>query len=80
MWKLLRPRRVLHVIYRILVVYGTVHTGPVPGATTGALRHATPERPVGWLTGPVPGHPERLCADVPLTSLERALVRELGPH
>jgi hypothetical protein len=29
------------------------------------------------LAQPPAGHPERLCPDVPLTSLERALIREL---
>ncbi|WP_329417857.1 hypothetical protein OG802_35425 (plasmid) [Streptomyces sp. NBC_00704] len=31
----------------------------------------------GLLHEPPPGHPERLRPDVPLTSLERALLREL---
>ncbi|MFF3292009.1 DUF6059 family protein [Streptomyces sp. NPDC003023] len=31
----------------------------------------------GGLCGPVAGHPERLCAEVPLSPLERALEREL---
>jgi hypothetical protein len=30
------------------------------------------------LHGPLPGHPERLRPDLPLTALERALLRELG--
>ncbi|WP_458246927.1 DUF6059 family protein [Streptomyces sp. MAI_2237] len=80
MWKLLRPRRVLREIYRVLVVYGTLHTGPEPGATVGALRHATPTRPIGPLTGPAAGHPERLCTEVPLTAQELELARELGPR
>ncbi|MFF4020841.1 DUF6059 family protein [Streptomyces sp. NPDC001843] len=80
MWKLLRPRRVLREIYRAMVVYGTFYTGPEPEGTVGALRHAAPREPVGPLKGPAPGHPERLCGNVPLTPLEQALVRELGPR
>jgi Family of unknown function (DUF6059) len=30
------------------------------------------------LRGPGPGHPERLCPDVPLTGPERELLRQLG--
>ncbi|MFD9098935.1 DUF6059 family protein [Streptomyces collinus] len=30
------------------------------------------------LTGPLPGHPERLRPDVPLSPLERELARELA--
>ncbi|MET9258099.1 DUF6059 family protein [Streptomyces sp. NPDC048182] len=29
--------------------------------------------------GPPPGHPERLCAEVPLSELERALAGEVWP-
>jgi hypothetical protein len=28
--------------------------------------------------GPLPGHPERLCPEVPLTAQERLLMRDLG--
>ncbi|MFG3323450.1 DUF6059 family protein [Streptomyces sp. NPDC048171] len=28
---------------------------------------------------PAPGHPERLRPDVPLTALERALLKDIGP-
>ncbi|MDT6987474.1 DUF6059 family protein [Streptomyces lusitanus] len=34
---------------------------------------------VRLLSEPPPGHPERLRPDVPLTALERALLRELDP-
>ncbi|MFE9059173.1 DUF6059 family protein [Streptomyces mutabilis] len=77
MWDLLRPRRVLREIYRCLVAYGTVQTGPIPGATDGAPRGAAPGEPVDPLRGPGPGHPEQVCGDVPLTPLERSLAREL---
>lgn len=36
-----------------------------------------PEDPVPPLQEPPSGHPERLRPDIPLTSLERALQREL---
>lgn len=68
MWHLLRPDRVGRAICRALSTFGMLYTGPHPEA----------EPPAGRLTGPAPGHPERLCADVPLTPLERRLVRELG--
>ncbi|MEU0009076.1 DUF6059 family protein [Streptomyces sp. NPDC006314] len=64
MWHLLRPRNVGRAIYRALSTCGMLYTGP----------HVEAEP----LTGPAPGHPERLCADVPLTPLERQLDRELG--
>jgi Family of unknown function (DUF6059) len=38
--------------------------------------YVPPLRPYG--EGPPAGHPERLCADVPLSDLERWLVREIG--
>lgn len=34
--------------------------------------------PVGALTGPPPGHPERLCEELEFSELERRLMRELG--
>ncbi|MES4888763.1 DUF6059 family protein [Streptomyces sp. NPDC096012] len=64
MWHLPGPRAVGRAIYCALSTFGMLHTGP---------HHAAPP-----LTGPAPGHPERLCADVPLTPLELRLVRELG--
>ncbi|UGQ12423.1 hypothetical protein LO772_02065 [Yinghuangia sp. ASG 101] len=30
-------------------------------------------------TGPAPAHPERLCPEVPLDDVERALAEQLGP-
>ncbi|MFG2603341.1 DUF6059 family protein [Streptomyces sp. NPDC048514] len=63
MWHLPCPRAVGRAICRALSTLGTLYIGPHPE--------------VEPLTGPAPGHPERLCADVPLTPLERRLVREL---
>ncbi|MFJ6072560.1 DUF6059 family protein [Streptomyces sp. NPDC093065] len=64
-------------VYRLLVVSGACWV-PLPedqlrrllGEYAGAAPH-------GRLTGPGPGHPERLRRDIPLTSLERRLRREL---
>ncbi|WP_225840385.1 DUF6059 family protein [Streptomyces sp. NK08204] len=53
----------LRGFWRCLALYGTFYIGPLPGP--------------GPLTGPAPGHPERLCADVPLSPLERRLGRDL---
>ncbi|MFI7386575.1 DUF6059 family protein [Streptomyces sp. NPDC049813] len=60
-------RRCLREVYCALKAYGSYYTG------------LDPERPdrVLCLADPVPGHPERLCHDVPLTPVERALVKEL---
>lgn len=74
---MLRPRRVLREIYRALMTYGTIHTGVSPEDMVGTARQAARLQPLGTLAGPGAGHPERLCADVPLTPVERALAREL---
>ncbi|MFJ4717375.1 DUF6059 family protein [Streptomyces sp. NPDC088785] len=59
-------RRFVRGVYRALKAYGSYYTG------------LDPERPEGiQLEDPAPGHPERLCRDIPLTAVERALVREL---
>ncbi|MEU2058407.1 DUF6059 family protein [Streptomyces bungoensis] len=55
-----------------------------PGAASdGAASPTRPRRravrhPARRMTGPPPGHPERLRDDIPLTPLERRLRRELG--
>ncbi|MGW0885805.1 DUF6059 family protein [Streptomyces sp. NPDC002671] len=85
MWELLRPRRALRAIYRALVEFGMLYIGPEPQGMVASHRDAGHREgesvpvtgpPPGPLTGPPAGHPERLCADVPLTPLERELVRE----
>ncbi|WP_406151767.1 DUF6059 family protein [Streptomyces sp. NBC_01012] len=64
--------RALREIYLSLTSAGWVWLGlpmmgpPLPMAETR-------------LKEPPAGHPERLCADVPLTSTERALQRQLVP-
>jgi uncharacterized protein DUF6059 len=61
-------RRVLWAIYHILSVFGMIYTvADLTAATTRPLE----------VTGPGADHPERVPADVPLTPLERALLREL---
>ncbi|PZT70874.1 hypothetical protein DN402_06130 [Streptomyces sp. SW4] len=51
---------------------------PAPGAPGAPGVHAPDAAPL--LDAPPPGHPERLRPDLPLTALERALLRELGPR
>ena len=63
-------RRGLRGVWRGLVAYGAV-------CLAGECARAAAERP-GPLSGPAAGHPERLRPDVPLSPLERALMRELG--
>lgn len=48
-----------------------------PASSTRPRRRAV-RHPARRMTGPPPGHPERLRNDVPLTPLERRLRRELG--
>ena len=55
-------------VWQCLVASGAVHlAGERARAEAGRLLHAPP-----------PGHPERLRPDVPLTALERSLLRDLG--
>ncbi|MGN9796132.1 DUF6059 family protein [Streptomyces sp. OZ13] len=63
-------RRGLRVVWRGLVAYGSVYAA-------GECARAAALRPAS-LRGPAPGHPERLRPDMPLSPLERALLRELG--
>jgi hypothetical protein len=62
--------RCLREVYCALKAYGSYYTG------------LDPERPerVIRLTDPAPGHPERVCREIPLTAMERALVKELEPR
>ncbi|MFG2718530.1 DUF6059 family protein [Streptomyces sp. NPDC048416] len=53
-------------VWRGLVAFGEAMVGGLPGGGEQDM-----------LTGPLPGHPERLLTDVPLSALERELVREL---
>ncbi|WP_428986264.1 DUF6059 family protein [Streptomyces pyxinae] len=58
--------RVTKGLWRGLVVFGESLVGGFPGSGE--------EEP---LAGPLPGHPERLRTDIPLSALERDLAREL---
>ncbi|QIP82880.1 hypothetical protein GLX30_00905 [Streptomyces sp. Tu 2975] len=64
-------RRVLRVVWRGLVAYGSVHVA-------GECARAAVEQRPALLSGPATGHPERLRPDVPLSPLERTLLREWG--
>ncbi len=61
-------RWMLRSLGRSLVALGMQYTGPEPHP------YPPPRTPV--LRGPAPHHPERLRPDLPLTPLERALIRE----
>ncbi|WP_308363584.1 MULTISPECIES: DUF6059 family protein [unclassified Streptomyces] len=73
------PRRLLRSIYGSLVAYGSLYTGGEPKGAGGVLPGPPPPPPVPprVLTGPGAAHPERVRPDVPLTPMERALLREL---
>ena len=72
-------RRMLYTLYQGLIQYGTFYTGPEPYHTMGC----PPPGPffsaasLHGLTGPGAMHPERIRQDIPLTQLERTLMREL---
>ncbi|MFC9914469.1 DUF6059 family protein [Streptomyces sp. NPDC059862] len=87
------PISFLRMAWHSLVCLGAFHTGPIvyhyavprpasaPSARGPFARH-TP----GGLTvaagGPCvlpPGHPERVCADMPLSEAEQRMARELWP-
>ncbi|AYV33065.1 hypothetical protein EES41_40535 (plasmid) [Streptomyces sp. ADI95-16] len=61
------PHLLLRPAFDVLAAYGWLLIGPV-----------LPTAPVAPLTGPGPGHPERLCPERPLTAGERALARQLA--
>jgi hypothetical protein len=68
-------RRLPREVYRALVAYGSQYTGLGPDAVAAqAALWPEPDHP---LSGPGPAHPERMCEDVPLTPLMRALARDL---
>ncbi|MCK1822208.1 hypothetical protein MTQ10_22005 [Streptomyces sp. XM83C] len=56
-------------VWECLVSFGSLQAAGGFGQDDGA-------RP---LSEPPPGHPERLRPDVPMTALERALLKELDP-
>jgi hypothetical protein len=72
----------LRPLWRSLVVYGSIHTGPT------VFREVAPTWPTTHVEamfsrytggGPPPAHPERLITDQPLSEAEQRLVRELWP-
>ncbi|MEU0372628.1 DUF6059 family protein [Streptomyces sp. NPDC006283] len=67
-WPLRLARRCLRPLWQGLVACGAVYLA-------GESERAAPRRPTVLLEPPA-GHPERLRPDVPLTALERALLRE----
>ncbi|MDV5145218.1 DUF6059 family protein [Streptomyces sp. SBC-4] len=62
---------------------GTTATAPSPTPASAATPVTAPVTPrdramaMAWTPGPPPGHPERLCFDVPLSEPEARLAREL---
>ncbi|MGW2835930.1 DUF6059 family protein [Streptomyces sp. NPDC001286] len=61
-------RALASCVWQCLVAAGAVQmAGETARADAARLLHAPP-----------PGHPERLRPDVPLTALERSLLRDLG--
>ncbi len=61
--------RLLRVVYESLVAFGhlwILHPPPPPDVPTAPA-----------LTDPPPGHPERLCPELPLIAVERELARAL---
>ncbi|MEU6826056.1 DUF6059 family protein [Streptomyces atriruber] len=78
-------RRLCREVYAALQAYGAIYvTGPwVPpgaGPRDGPPPGAEPsgKEPAGQeLAGPPTAHPERLCPEVALTPVERALNRQL---
>ncbi|MFJ4691878.1 DUF6059 family protein [Streptomyces sp. NPDC088766] len=69
-------RRFLHGVYEALQAYGAIY---VSGARLPGGRPPPEEGLEGpvRLEGPPTAHPERLCPDVALSAVERALEREL---
>ncbi|MFD5654859.1 DUF6059 family protein [Streptomyces sp. NPDC127039] len=68
--------RLLRVVYESLIAFGQLWTLQLPPPTSSPHVSADTAAPPP-LTGPPPGHPERLLPDLPLTSVEAALARAL---
>ncbi|MGW5869031.1 DUF6059 family protein [Streptomyces sp. NPDC055239] len=66
-------RRALNAVWQSLVAFGLIYA-------VGEIKRleALPQDAAQPLDAPPPGHPERLCPDVPLTPAEHALALELG--
>ncbi|MFI8324556.1 DUF6059 family protein [Streptomyces sp. NPDC085529] len=82
-------RYVLRPLWRSLEALGAVYMAPVEHYHTLIVEASAPRLrdpftaflPGGTTpdAGPPPAHPERLCADVPLSRQERRLAREIWP-
>ncbi len=79
--------RCLWPLWRSLAAFGAMHLGtgtsqdagdPAPSFFARNLWRRLLVLPPG-VGGPLPAHPERLRADLPLTTQERLLARELWP-
>ncbi|MFI7321993.1 DUF6059 family protein [Streptomyces venezuelae] len=72
-------RRVWREVYAALQAYGAIYVSPAQPAEDPARPAEDPVRPVSGPRhgGPPAGHPERLCPEVALTPVERALNRQL---
>ncbi|MFF2521134.1 DUF6059 family protein [Streptomyces liangshanensis] len=72
--------RCLRSAVNALVAFGHlwVYVPPLPRSPAAQTPQSPPAPPGPHeLTGPAPGHPERLCPEVPLTETEMALRRQL---
>ncbi|MFG2503296.1 DUF6059 family protein [Streptomyces sp. NPDC048441] len=65
-------RRALNAVWQSLIAFGLLYT-------IGELKRAEAlqENAAEPLDAPPPGHPEKLCPDIPLTPAEHALALEL---
>ncbi|WP_306335247.1 DUF6059 family protein [Streptomyces sp. KL118A] len=73
-------RRLCREVYAALQAYGAIYvSGPwvPPGAGPSGKGAAGRELAGKELAGPPTAHPERLCPEVALTPVERALNRQL---
>ncbi|MYV53157.1 DUF6059 family protein [Streptomyces sp. SID3212] len=72
--------RCLRSAVNALVAFGHlwVYVPPLPASPTAQTPPSPPAAPGPHrLTGPAPGHPERLCPEVPLSETEMMLRRQL---
>ncbi|MFC8130171.1 DUF6059 family protein [Streptomyces sp. NPDC057302] len=65
-------RRALDAVWQSLMAFGLIYT-------VGEMKRLEdlPHDAAQPLDAPPPGHPERLCPDIPLTAAEHALALEL---
>ncbi|MFH8571867.1 DUF6059 family protein [Streptomyces sp. NPDC017993] len=72
--------RWLRIVWESCQIFGETFTaGLMPADHWSAARaeEAREERERAVFSGPPPGHPERMCPEVPLSGIERRLQREL---